>query len=399
MRRAAVVAVIAVLAACNGTEQELAPTTTPPAPETTTTTMMVPASSTTTTGETTTTPPPATTTTLAPLQSLAYEEIAAVEFPTQLVEWDNGLSLVSTKDGRLWVMEPDGEIRPSPVLDISDQVQNEGERGLLSILVSEDRASVYAHYSGAGGDTVVSRFSWADGVLGEEQVLFEHDQPAGNHNGGMLAWGPDGLYLGLGDGGGSNDAFGNGQNPNSLMAGIVRIDVGHQPGEPVKWQAGLRNPWRFWIDVSDELIYIADVGQNAYEEINVAGLEEGLNYGWPITEGLHCFQPSSGCDTDGLTLPAIEVEHGDAGTCSITGGVIYRGEAIPELNGHYFYSDYCGGYLRSFLFQDGEVAEETDWTDQVGVPGGVVSFGMDFFGEMYVLTTDRILKVVPVRAG
>jgi hypothetical protein len=151
--------------------------------------------------------------------------------------------------------------------------------------------------------------------------------------------------------------------------------------------------------VSDELIYIADVGQNAYEEINVGGLEEGLNYGWPITEGLHCFQPSSGCDTDGLTLPAIEVERGDAGTCSITGGVIYRGEAIPELNGHFFYSDYCGGYLRSFLFQDGEVVEETDWTDQVGVPGGVVSFGMDFFGEMYVLTTDRILKVVPIRAG
>jgi hypothetical protein len=147
-----------------------------------------------------------------------------------------------------------------------------------------------------------------------------------------------------------------------------------------------------------ESIYIADVGQNAFEEINVAGLEEGLNYGWPITEGLHCFSPASGCDTEGLTLPVVEVGHGDAGTCSITGGVRYDGVAIPEIVGQYFYSDYCGGYLRSFIPDGASGSEVTDWTEQVGVPGNVASFGVDGGGEMYVLTTDRILKVVPVRA-
>ena len=399
MRRAALVAVIAVLAACNGTDQELAPTTTSttsPAPETTTTTMM--ASSTTTSDENTTTSPPATTTTLAPLESLAYEEVAAVEFPIHMVPWGES-ALLATKSGRVFAFEG-GEIGDAPLLDISDQVRNEGEQGFLAIAVHpDDEGRVFAHYSDNDGDTVVSEFAWDGERLGDEEVIFTHDQPASNHNGGMIQFGVDGaLYLGLGDGGRSNDAFGNGQNTETLLAGLVRIDV-DGGGEPTLWQYGLRNPWRFWIDVGDELIYIADVGQNAYEEVNVAGLEEGLNYGWPITEGLHCFQPSSGCDTEGLTLPVVEVERGDAGTCSITGGVLYRGTAMPELEGHYFYSDYCGGYLRSFLFQDGEVVEETDWTDQVGVPGGVVSFGMDFFGEMYVLTTDRILKVVPIRAG
>jgi hypothetical protein len=145
------------------------------------------------------------------------------------------------------------------------------------------------------------------------------------------------------------------------------------------------------------MIYIADVGQNSFEEVSVAPFQADINYGWPITEGLHCFRPSSGCDTAGLTLPVIEVAHGDAGTCSITGGMVYRGLEIPEINGHFFYSDYCGGYLRSFRYEDGEVVDGTDWTEQVGVPGQVASFGVDTWGEMYVLTTDRILRVVPVR--
>lgn len=144
-------------------------------------------------------------------------------------------------------------------------------------------------------------------------------------------------------------------------------------------------------------VVTACTGQNAFEEVNVAGLTEGVNYGWPITEGLHCFQPSSGCDTTGLTLPVIEVGHGDAGTCSITGGIVYRGSAIPEIEGQYFYSDYCGGYLRSFRHDVGEAVDATDWTDFGGVAGSVVSFGVDGAGEMYVLTTESILQVVPVR--
>lgn len=393
MRRTLTLLVSTVLIAGCADDEPVATTAPGTSPPTT-----MPATSTTTSAGTTTTPE-ATTTTLAPLRGLAYQEVASLEFPIQLVEWDGGFSLIATKDGQIWVMEPDGEVRPSPVLDISDQVHNEGERGLLSIVGSEDHTQVYVHYSReGGGDTVVSRFTWDDGALTDEQILFEHDQPAPNHNGGMLKLGPDGfLYLGLGDGGGANDTFGHGQNTETLLAGIVRLDV-DGGSDPLLWQYGLRNPWRFWIDNSADLIYIADVGQNAYEEVNVAGLEEGLNYGWSIMEGVHCFS-SSDCDMSGLTLPVVEVEHGDAGTCSITGGPVYRGTAIPELEGHYFYSDYCGGYLRSFLYRDGEVVEQADWTDQVGVPGGIVSFGVDFFGEVYVMTTDRVLKVVPVRAG
>jgi glucose/arabinose dehydrogenase len=227
-----------------------------------------------------------------------------------------------------------------------------------------------------------------------ERVLLRLDQPAANHNGGMLQFGPDGLlYLGLGDGGGANDQFNNGQNPDTLLGGLVAFDV-DADSDPVKFATGLRNPWRFWIE--GDLIYIADVGQNAFEEVSIGRFEPGINYGWPITEGLHCFRPSSGCDTTGLTLPVIEVAHGDAGTCSITGGIVYRGPAIPEIHGQFFYSDACGGYLRSFSHGAGSV-DITDWTDQVGVPGGVVSFGVDGAGEMYVLTREALLKVVPVR--
>ena len=391
MRRAAVVTVIALLAACNGAEQEPAPTT---PPQTSGTTTSAPPATTTTSGETTTTPPP--TTTLAPLESLAYEEVASIQFPIHMVPWGDS-ALVASKGGQVWIFE-DGELGSAPVLDIADQVRNEGEQGFLAFAVHPgDENRVFAHYSDNEGDTVVSEFSWDGEMLVSEEILFTHDQPAGNHNGGMIQFGPDdALYLGLGDGGGSNDAFGNGQNTETLLGGIVRIDV-DGGGDARLWQYGLRNPWRFWVE--GESVFIADVGQSAYEEIDVAALDEGRNYGWPITEGLHCFSPASGCETDGLTLPVVEVEHGDAGTCSITGGVVYRGAAIPEIDGHFFYSDYCGGYLRSFLYDGGEVAEETDWTEQVGVPGSVASFGVDSAGEMYVLTTDRILKVIPVRAG
>jgi glucose/arabinose dehydrogenase len=391
MRRAAVVTVIAMLAACNGAEQEPAPTTSSLPPETTTSS---PSATTTTTTATTTTPPE--TTTLAPLESLAYEELASVQFPIHMVPWGDS-ALVASKDGQIWSFE-EGEVGATPVLDIADQVRNEGEQGFLALAVHpEDETRVFAHYSDNEGDTVVSEFSWDGEILGSEEIVFTHDQPAGNHNGGMIQFGPDGaLYLGLGDGGRSNDAFGNGQNTETLLGGLVRIDV-DGGGDAGLWQYGLRNPWRFWVE--GESVYIADVGQSAYEEIDVAALDESRNYGWPITEGQHCFSPASGCETDGLTLPVVEVEHGDAGTCSITGGVVYRGAAIPEIDGHFFYSDYCGGYLRSFRYDGGEVAEETDWTEQVGVPGSVASFGVDSAGEMYVLTTDRILRVVPVRAG
>lgn len=384
-------ALLVLVTACDGGDQEPAPTTsapttsTPPAPSTTSTSI----------ASTTTSTQPTTTTTLAPLQALEYQEVAVIEFPIQMVPWTPEFEMVATKDGQIWLYDGDG-LSDSPVLDITGQVTNRGEQGLLSIVAHPENSNrVFAHYSGDGGDTVVSEFTWADGALTAEQVLLTLDQPARNHNGGMLQFGPNGyLYLGLGDGGGANDRFGNGQDTDTLLGSLVRLDV-EGGEEPVLWQYGLRNPWRFWID--GDLIYIADVGQNAFEEINVSDLSEGINYGWPTTEGLHCFRPSSGCDTSGLTLPVIEVGHGDADTCSITGGVVYRGAAIPEIDGHFFYSDHCGGYLRSLVLDGDDLLEEHDWTDQVDVAGRVVSFGVDRDGETYVLTTERILKVVAVR--
>ena len=234
-------------------------------------------------------------------------------------------------------------------------------------------------------------------------MIFVTTQPAGNHNGGMLAFGPDGyLYIGLGDGGGADDRYGNGQRPDTVLGTLLRLDIdGGDPvggvayaippdnpfvdggGAPEVWAYGLRNPWRFSFD--QDLVYVGDVGQNRWEEIDVASASEGgLNYGWPIMEGTHCFSPSSGCDTDDLHLPVAEFSHGDG--CSVTGGYVYRGAAIPELDGRYFYSDYCGGWLRSFVYENGVATDAQDHTEQVGSLTSVTSFGTDAFGELYVTT-------------
>ena len=394
MRRLLVLSLFLLVVACSSEEQEPAPI-----PSTTTTTAMP-----TTTGvaptstvpeATTTTVPPTTTTTLSELTGLAYQPVVEMGFPIHLVPWE-GSDLVAAKEGTVWRLE-NGELSDSPMLDINEQVRNDGEQGMLAIAVHpEETDRLFAHYSANDGDTVVSEFNWDGSAFGTERELLRLDQPARNHNGGMIQFGPDGrLYLGLGDGGGANDRFGNGQNTDTLLGGLVAIDVDAATSQLFSY--GLRNPWRFWIE--DDLIYIADVGQNSFEEVSVSRLAEGTNYGWPITEGLHCFRPSSGCDTAGQTLPVIEVRHGDGGTCSITGGVVYQGSSIPEVQGHYFYSDFCGGYLRSFRFEGGEAVDQTDWTDQVGRAGSVASFGVGSDGEVYVLTTDSIVRVVAERAG
>jgi hypothetical protein len=326
---------------------------------------------------------------------LAYKVIADLDFPVQLTARPGDEhGYVITKDGVVRLFDG-AAVVAEPVLDISDLVRNEGEQGLLSIaLHPEDQNRLYLHYSDQSGDTVVSEFTMASpgqADPGSERVLLQVDQPAGNHNGGMIQFTPDGaLLLGLGDGGGANDAFGNGQNPDTLLGGMVTMSVDGDP-QPAKFAMGLRNPWRFWID--GETVFVADVGQNSIEEVSVTPLQPGLNYGWPMFEGLQCFNCSSG-DEEGVLMPVLEVEHGDAGTCSITGGIVYRGAALPQMNGHYFYSDYCGGYLRSFIFADGAATDPRDWTDQVGVAGAVTGFGVDGAGEMYVTTTGQLLKVV-----
>lgn len=386
MRVLFVAVLMAVIAACAASEGEPEPAARAPVPVQTTVADPNAAEATAPAPTDPESPP----TTLAPLVSLAYESRGELGFPIILTARPgDGLALVGERRGvvRSFV---DGEIG-DVVLDISDRTATGGERGFLGLVRHPtDDGRLFAHYSGGDGRTVVSEFSFDGSTAGDEEILLEVAQPANNHNGGMVQFGPDGaLYLGLGDGGGAGDRFGHGQNTDTLLGGLVQIDV--DTGEARLWQYGLRNPWRFWIDGDD--IWIADVGQGAYEEVNLAPLaEEGLNYGWPILEGFECFGAPQ-CDTDGLTMPVIDIAHGDAGTCSITGGVVYGGQSIPELQGRFLFSDYCGGYLRS-VDASGEVI---DHTDEVGVPGRVVSFGVDGDGEVYVLTEREILALVARR--
>jgi glucose/arabinose dehydrogenase len=328
---------------------------------------------------------------------------------------------------RLFVVEQTGGIRvikdgnllPTPFLNLSDRISAGGEQGLLGLAFYPDYATsgrFVVHYTDPAGDTHLSIFHVsADPDVADpasEQVILTADQPYANHNGGQVAFGPDGLlYLGLGDGGAANDPEGRAQNLSDLLGSILRLDVQTgtsytippdnpfvgQPGiQPEVWSYGLRNPWRFSFDRATGDLYIADVGQDRYEEVDVAptssGRGKGVNYGWNIMEGAHCLSGSQ-CDQTGLTLPDFEYGH-DQG-CSITGGYVYRGSAIPDLQGLYFYGDFCQGWVRSLRYAAGTTIEVTDWPTLR--PGGsVLSFGEDTAGELYVLSSSgSVFKVVP----
>ncbi|MDH3193482.1 MAG: PQQ-dependent sugar dehydrogenase, partial [Acidimicrobiia bacterium] len=350
---------------------------------------------------------------LAPLTGLALEWIDVdLGFPI-LVFSSGSQTYVADKSGLVVSMDT-GEI----VLDIREKVLDGGERGLLGAAFHPsyaDGSLLIVHYSDLVGNTQVSSFAVSENVADPqtERTILAIEQPAGNHNGGMVQFDSAGhLYVGLGDGGGSGDRYGNGQNLSSLLGSIVRLEVSDQAGysippdnpfvgradvAPEIWLWGLRNPWRFWIDEVTDSVFIGDVGQNQYEEVSIVSMADaGANLGWPITEGLHCFSPSSGCDSSGLTLPVVEVSHADAGSCSITGGIVYRGTAIPELAGTYFFSDYCGGYLRGFDLTNPD--RVTDYTSQLGGPvGQVSSFGQGADGELYLATSQGVYRLVPER--
>ncbi len=237
---------------------------------------------------------------------------------------------------------------------------------------------------------------------GSRRVLLTVDQPAANHNGGMIAFGPDGyLYIGLGDGGGAGDPHANGQDPEALLGSILRIDVEGDPysippdnpyaaggGAPEVWAKGLRNPWRFSFD--GELIYIGDVARaNGRRSTSPPSPPAALNFGWSVTEGSHCYR-AEGCDPGAFHLPELEYGH-TGGNCSVTGGYVYRGRAIPELAGAYFYGDYCSGMIASFRRGPEGVQETRVWSDTLGPVPGLTSFGLDGAGELYFTSADGSL--------
>jgi glucose/arabinose dehydrogenase len=310
------------------------------------------------------------------------------------------------KAGRILVLE-NGSVREQPFLDISDRVGSQGsEQGLLSIAFSPRYSSdnaFYVNYTDTKGDTVVSRFS-ADrqqvvADADSEMALLNIDQPFANHNGGQLQFGPDGmLYIGMGDGGSGGDPQNNGQNTGVLLGKLLRIDV-NQTGQPYAipadnpklgnasrpevWAYGLRNPWRFSFDRQTGDLYIADVGQNQYEEIDFhpAGTPGGQNYGWNLREGFESY--SNGADSASFTAPIHEYSHADG--CSVTGGYVYRGQLLPQLNGAYLYSDYCSGHIWAL-----QRAADGTWQNTLLLESGtnVSSFGEDAAGELYVIGLD-----------
>ncbi len=351
----------------------------------------------------------------SPTAAAAPFDLEAVTLDVEEVASDLAEPLFVTHagdgSGRIFVVEKGGTIRTVPdgdlFLDIRERVGSDAsEQGLLGLAFHpqfEENDLFYVNYTNQEGDTVVARYTApGDRTQGDpesEQVVLTQDQPAANHNGGMLAFGPDGyLYIGLGDGGGAGDQFGNGQNPDTFLAKILRIDVnagGEQPytvprdnpfvgqegTRPEIWATGLRNPWRFSFDRGTGDLYIGDVGQNRYEWVNYqpAGLREGRNYGWPITEGNHCFDAEN-CDRTGLTPPVAEYTHDD-GNCSITGGYVYRGARYPQLRGSYVFGDYCSGQLWT-LARNGE--NEWVMTEMTDTDRTISSFGEDEAGELYL---------------
>lgn len=269
----------------------------------------------------------------------------------------------------------------------------------------------YVYYVNLSGDVALERFGSTPGsnVAGASAgIVIVIPHRGENHHGGMVEFGPDGmLYVAPGDGGCCGDPSNNGQNTNTLLGKVLRIDVrtppytvpagnpfiGRPGMRPEIWAYGLRSPWRFSFDAPAGLLYIADVGQDAREEVNVTSMTAaGLNYGWRLMEGSACFNPNTNCNTGGtLTLPAHEYLHADG--CSVIGGYVYRGSAIPELTGHYLYADYCRGWLRSFRSTTGGVASEHRSWAGISVPL-TVSFGRDGAGELYMIGGTRVWRVV-----
>ncbi|HWS88690.1 MAG TPA: PQQ-dependent sugar dehydrogenase, partial [Pyrinomonadaceae bacterium] len=340
------------------------------------------------------------------------------------------VGIVNAADGtgRLFVVEQGGRVRvvkngallPTPFLDIATRISTGGERGLLGLAFPPGFASkqrFYVYYTNPSGDIRVARYRVSAGNAdvadaGSEQVVITIPHPSfANHNGGQLAFSPrDGfLYAGTGDGGSGNDPGNNAQNTNSLLGKILRLDVetgnpatytvppsnpfvGRTGFRPEIWALGVRNPWRFSFDRQTHDLYIADVGQGTWEEIDFqpAASAGGENYGWRIMEGAHCHIPNP-CDQTGLTLPVVEYNHA-AGDCSVTGGYVYRGSAFARMQGVYFYGDFCSGRIWGLR----RVSSAWQSTLLLDTSFNLTAFGEDEAGNLYAASygTGEIYSVV-----
>jgi len=327
----------------------------------------------------------------------------------------SGVLYAVEQRGVVRAIEPGGVLRERPFLDISDRVRAGGEQGLLGLAFHPQYATnrrLFVNYTDANGDTVVAEFQTQVDVAdsASERLLLGIGQPRGNHNGGMLAFGPDGyLYVGTGDGGGAGDPERAGQDRGTLLGKLLRLDVdGPEPyaipgdnpfiqaadAAPEIWAYGLRNPWRFSFDRQTGDLFIGDVGQGAWEEINAEpATTGGRNYGWNVMEGPDCFA-EPGCDTTDLTLPAAA--YGRAGgNCSITGGYVYRGLASPSLVGAYLFADYCSGTVWGLDAHAAIANGQAEITELTSSGISPVSFGEDEAGEVYLVGQGgEILRVV-----
>jgi glucose/arabinose dehydrogenase len=359
-----------------------------------------------------------------PSPSLAAGDPSAVQLrlETVVAGLDQPLFVTGSGDGsgRLFVLEQVGRIRivadgalvKASFLDISKRISAGGERGLLGLAFhpgydGSTERRFYVDYTDPGGNTVVAEYQTGAGTpdradAGSERVLLPVKQPFANHNGGSLAFGPDGdLYIGMGDGGSGGDPQGNGQRLDTRLGKLLRIDVDGRTGDlpyaiPADapyadqpdaaaeiWALGLRNPWRFSFDRRTGDLWIGDVGQSAWEEIDRAtaasGLGRGTNFGWNRMEGSHCYPSGKPCDIPGLTLPIAEYAH-DLG-CAVTGGYVYRGSASPALEGVYVFGDYCSGRIWG-LASGGPDQQTPVLLSESG--GTISSFGQDDAGELYL---------------
>lgn len=366
----------------------------------------------------------------------------AADLPAmKLTEVVNGLARPTFVTGapedttRLYVLEKPGRIRivkdgalvAEPFLDAAGVVEaGANERGLLGLAfhpqyVANGRFYIY-YTREPDGAIEIAEYTRGMGTPdvadpGSAKVLLTIPHPDHtNHNGGMLAFGSDGyLYIGTGDGGGGGDPFDNAENKNSQLGKILRIDVDKHPqapagnitdGDQYVWDWGLRNPWRFSFDRCTNHLYIADVGQNQWEEVNIEAPSDGnKNYGWDIMEGKHCFEPAQGCDMSGMTLPVTEYNHKNGAPmddCSITGGYVYRGTKIPGLVGTYLYGDFCTKRVYTLAWDKGTIIKEGEISadlDSPSLPGGITSFGEDTSGELYIITDSsnngRVYRIDP----